>query len=452
MANIEDAERCIDIAVVAMNAGDRVKADRFLQKSLRLHATPRAEKLLLQLHKPASTAASSHNDDGDDATDENASPNGGSRANQSEGVRFRGTTHQPRPEQQQQRQQHKSSPQKGRPPGSTTSRDPDNSESSPGIGTGAAEANYTAEQAREVDRIMKAKKNFYQVLQVEQKNFALIEVKKSYRKLALIVHPDKNKAPHASEAFKVVGHAYATLSDSTKKNHYDHLLDSGRLDEDDEMSSAAAAAAASRGGMHASNARSSAGSYSFDYDDPDEIFRMFFGFEPGYIFQRRAGQAGRTYVYRQPQHVNARHRHGGGENGEAVTIQGLGPLLLQLAPVLLLIIMSLLGQLFSADADWSFAMSDKHTVQMQTSSLQIKFYVRPRVPLDYSPENLRQLEATVESAYINGLREACIREKHQRESMIWRAKMYADRKMYDRAKEMSLPSCVELNKIYAGEG
>ena len=65
--------------------------------------------------------------------------------------------------------------------------------------------------------------DYYKVLGVD-KNATPTEIKKTYRKLALKYHPDKNKGDKASEAkFKEISEAYAVLSDVDKKQQYDQF-------------------------------------------------------------------------------------------------------------------------------------------------------------------------------------------------------------------------------------
>ncbi|KAL3642922.1 hypothetical protein CASFOL_013737 [Castilleja foliolosa] len=71
--------------------------------------------------------------------------------------------------------------------------------------------------------LLGSEKNFYEILQVEK--FAdESTIKKQYRRLALILHPDKNRFPGAESAFKLICEANATLSDSTKKFLYDSKI------------------------------------------------------------------------------------------------------------------------------------------------------------------------------------------------------------------------------------
>ncbi|XP_016104083.1 dnaJ homolog subfamily C member 5-like isoform X1 [Sinocyclocheilus grahami] len=77
-----------------------------------------------------------------------------------------------------------------------------------------------AEQQRQRS-LSTAGESLYVVLGVD-KNTAPEDIKKSYRKLALKFHPDKNPDnPEAVEKFKEINNAHAILSDPTKRNIYD---------------------------------------------------------------------------------------------------------------------------------------------------------------------------------------------------------------------------------------
>jgi DnaJ-class molecular chaperone len=47
------------------------------------------------------------------------------------------------------------------------------------------------------------------------------DIKKAYKKLALKFHPDKNRAPNATDAFKKISTAFACLSNKEMRGIYD---------------------------------------------------------------------------------------------------------------------------------------------------------------------------------------------------------------------------------------
>src|SRR6188474_2534266 len=115
-----------------------------------------------------------------------------------------------------------------------------------------------------------SKRDYYQVLDVPR-TATEAEIKKSYRRLAMKFHPDRNPDDHEAEGrFKEVKEAYEVLTDAPKRAAYDQFGHAG-VD------------AASRGGA--------GGGF-----DPRDAFGDIFGDVFGDIFG--GGRRGRSQVFR----------------------------------------------------------------------------------------------------------------------------------------------------------
>lgn len=89
---------------------------------------------------------------------------------------------------------------------------------------GNQDRKYTLEQKAAVIRVRKCSPTaFYEILDLESVKATVTEseIKKAYRKLSLLTHPDKNGHEHADEAFKMVSRAFGVLGDKEKKEKYD---------------------------------------------------------------------------------------------------------------------------------------------------------------------------------------------------------------------------------------
>ncbi len=73
---------------------------------------------------------------------------------------------------------------------------------------------------------MATTRDYYEILGLP-KDSSADDIKKTYRKLALKYHPDRNKEAGSEEKFKEISEAYAVLSDADKRAQYDRFGHAG---------------------------------------------------------------------------------------------------------------------------------------------------------------------------------------------------------------------------------
>ena len=76
------------------------------------------------------------------------------------------------------------------------------------------------------DLVEEVNKNFYEVMGLDQVATTK-EVRSAYKKLALVLHPDKNDSPDAEIQFRQLAAIYDVLKDKTKREMYDKVLVEG---------------------------------------------------------------------------------------------------------------------------------------------------------------------------------------------------------------------------------
>ncbi len=73
--------------------------------------------------------------------------------------------------------------------------------------------------------------NFYDILEISN-NASPSDIKKSYRRLSMKYHPDKNASSDTTQQMSNINCAYQTLSEPSKRTEYDHQLKYGITDQD----------------------------------------------------------------------------------------------------------------------------------------------------------------------------------------------------------------------------
>uniref|UniRef100_A0A8D8S0Y8 DnaJ homolog subfamily C member 1 n=1 Tax=Cacopsylla melanoneura TaxID=428564 RepID=A0A8D8S0Y8_9HEMI len=88
---------------------------------------------------------------------------------------------------------------------------------------------WDSDQLHVFDVVEEVKQNFYELLEIP-KDADLGKIKKAFRKLSLVLHPDKSDAPDAEIKFRQLVSVYDVLRDSNKRSHYNQVLENGLPD------------------------------------------------------------------------------------------------------------------------------------------------------------------------------------------------------------------------------
>lgn len=381
-ANRGEADKCLAIANAALEGENLDKARRFADKALKLYPS---DAVRVVMRKIEARTASASNGAGASSAQHNDSEPRPSAA----GVRARKPAAAARP--------------------------------APAAAEAAEPEDVTQEQRDLVAKI-RAAKDYYGILSVK-KDANDDDIKKAYRKLALKLHPDKNRARGSDEAFKAVSKAFSCLSDADKRAAYDRY---GH--EDGAM--AARQAAGHRGG--------GGGGFAAGGDfDPDEIFNMFFGggFAPGGGFHTTGfGPHARVFRTRQGQR---QQQEGQQQQQQQSPMAGLA----QLLPVILILLLTF----FNSPAEPAYSLKRSHQFPdpMLTETHGVKYYVKlPSFQKDHptGSKERAQVEAHVERSYKEILEERCYHQRIQQQRMR--------RWDWKKARDMKLPDCEEINRIW----
>ncbi|CAH6719374.1 protein Hlj1p [[Candida] jaroonii] len=308
---------------------------------------------------------------------------------------------------------------------------------------------HTPDQQTLVLKILSYKPHqYYEILQVT-KSSSESDIKKSYRKLAIKLHPDKNPHPKADEAFKIVNKAWGVLSDPQKKR----IFDATGSDPDARFNPS----------MSSNTARTSGMNSRFGTEEVfnDDIFEFFFGNQGargfgaagggpqtftfgsnGFTFQSFGGAGGPGFGSARP-----RQRQRASTQPEDTNIYTT---LKQLLPIIFFVLISIIPSFFSESSipDYSFNKTSKFNYERSTPNLKIPFFVNEKFmnKKNYTNQQLKNFDSKVENLFIQDKRAKCSKEQVIKNELIDEAHGWfsTDQEKLKRAQNYPMPNCQVL--------
>jgi DnaJ family protein B protein 12 len=301
------------------------------------------------------------------------------------------------------------------------------------------EREYTDDQLQAVKRVNENSEDYYKIFGLS-KDATENDIKKAYKKLALSVHPDRNAAPGATEAFKLVSEAFNVLSNEEKRKLYDLYGNSGLNPPFSETGSRQARQRYQNSGFEGEMT-------------PEELFSFIFGQPGGFgVYSSGDFNLGRNGQFNFARHGARRRRQ---QQQQQRAAQDALPLssffsIVQFLPLILFIAVSLFSSLFPSQPQFTFSPTYTTPTMRTTQVRNIPYYVNSADFNYYFGSNsraIRRYEDSIEGQYIQSLRENCQAEMNRKQAAINSARWWRSNDDLEKANNIRLPSCDQLSKM-----
>ncbi|XP_044138690.1 dnaJ homolog subfamily C member 18-like [Bufo gargarizans] len=384
------------------------------------------------------------------------------------------------------------------------------------------------DEEEEKERVIQGfdnQEDYYRVLGVRRDANTEV-IRKSYRKLALRYHPDKNSSAGATEAFKVIGKAFAVLSDPTKRKAYDYSQGRAQAPSDQDLTTDEIFDLFFRGHFSARAAYAFSGRpreppRSTRRDEPDGTWQRWSSEDDmqdrprwqqresmrqnnGQDWRPReetsqerrrqwqeqkqeGGQSkGQKDVKREPgrpktqqerkqdvgqtnskwwekkgqepkksrwreemEKHNIKRPRRQEEEEEAGTPKSAYSAFIQVLPVLILVVVSVVAQMTATTPSYSLHPKSSYglTVPRETSSRGVPYFVGQNFQNRYRGQALVELERAVEKEYAEQVQAGCWKEKQQRSDLANLARLYGDQRLREKADSFKMENCRKLSDL-----
>lgn len=208
------------------------------------------------------------------------------------------------------------------------------------------------------------KENYYDILEVNSKS-TLEQIKKSYRLIALKIHPDKNKSTFARQAFQKLSKSFVCLSSEKLREIYDKT---GNEEIPD-----------------------SALQQNFDEDFADKIYNDVFK-EAMASREKRKEPLYKSYLAKC--------------------------FILQLFPIVVVLALCMYTNMQYTEKAYSFMISPHYNMKKFTRENHVSYYVNSEFDRSVTEEDLQHIELEVEERYSKYLVQKALHTQKQIQEVL----------------------------------